>query len=324
MRPINLSIVIVNWNSSDYVRRCIASILNGGLGISHEIIVVDSGSFDGCERMLQQFYPEVYFIQSKNNVGFARANNLGAAASRGTVLLFLNPDTEVCGNAIVDLYTYVNEHADVGVAGCRLLNRDGSLQASCVQPIPTILNQVMDIAILQRWFSKVGLWRSALSFEGIIEPVPVEAVSGACMMIRREVFDCVRGFSTDYFMYAEDLDLCWKAHAVGFRNFYLPGPEIVHYGGGSTAEARSRFSVVMIPESVSRLLRKTRGKGYSITYQFALSASAVVRVGILILWYPFAPGKTKKREWYAAFDKWFSVLRWGCGLERWTKKYGLD
>ena len=324
MEALNLSIVIVNWNSSDFVRRCISSIYSRKLGISYEIIVVDSGSFDGCDRMLQEFFPKVHFIQINNNVGFARANNLGAGSARGTTLLFLNPDTEVCRNAISDLFAYVNEHADVGVVGCRLLNCDGSLQTSCVQPIPTILNQVMDVAILQQWFPNVGLWRSALSFEGAIAPVPVEAVSGACMMIRREVFDHVGGFSTDYFMYSEDLDLCWKVRAAGFRNYYLPGPKIVHYGGGSTACARSRFSFVMVPESVSRLLRKMRGKNYSIAYQLALSASAVVRMSILVLGFPFALVKCRTREWHAVFGKWLSVLRWGCGLEKWTKKYGLD
>ena len=322
MRPINLSIVIVNWNSSDFVRRCIASIIGSQPGINCEIIVVDSGSFDGCDQMLQRFYPEVHFIQSKDNVGFARANNLGAVASRGTVLLFLNPDTEVCGNAISDLYLRVNGLADVGVAGCRLLNRDGSLQMSCVQPIPTVLNQVFDLEILQRWFPRVGLWRSALSLEGAVGPVPVEAVSGACMMIRREVFDRVRGFSTDYFMYAEDLDLCWKVRAAGFTNYYLPGPKIVHYGGGSTECAKGRFSVVMIPELVSRLLRKTRGKSYSVTYRIVLSTSALVRLSILVLGFPFMLARRRTHEWQAIFDKWLSILRWGSGLESWTKKYG--
>ena len=322
MRPVDLSIVIVNWNSSDYVRRCIGSILDSDLDINYEIIVVDSGSFDGCDRMLQQFYPEVYFIQSRNNVGFARANNLGAAASRGRVLLFLNPDTEVRGKAISDTYLHVKGLAGAGVVGCRLLNRDGSLQISCVQPIPTILNQILELAILQQWFPKVSLWRSALSFEGAGGPVPVEAVSGACMIIRREVFDRVRGFSTDYFMYAEDLDLCWKVRAVGFTNYYFPKSEIVHYGGGSTECARSRFSVVMIAESVSRLFRKMRGKRYSIAYQLALSSSALVRLSILILGFPLALVRHTTREWHAIFDKWLSILRWGCGLERWTKKYG--
>ena len=322
MRPINLSIVIVNWNSSDYVRRCVASIIGGGIEISYEIIVVDSGSFDGCGRMLQQFYPEVNFIQMEDNGGFARANNLGAVASRGAILLFLNPDTEVCGNAISDLYLNVIGLVDAGVVGCRLLNRDGSLQTSCVQPIPTILNQIFDLEILQRWFPKAGLWRSALSFEGTVGPMPVEAVSGACMMIRREVFNRVRGFSIDYFMYAEDLDLCWKVQAAGFTNYYLPGPEIVHYGGGSTESARSRFSVVMIPESVSRFLRKSRGKSYSLAYRVALSACALVRLSILVLGFPFALVKRWTREWCAIFDKWLSILRWGCGLESWAKKYG--
>ena len=121
MTSVALSIIIVNWNSKDYVRNCIASIRAHTSSIEYEIIVVDSGSFDGCGRMLQSIYPEVHFVQSNLNVGFARANNLGAESARGRVLLFLNPDTEVMNGAIERLYRNVSSLPDTGVLGCRLL-----------------------------------------------------------------------------------------------------------------------------------------------------------------------------------------------------------
>jgi GT2 family glycosyltransferase len=321
MTPVDLSIVVVNWNSKDYLRSCLASIFANTSGLEYEIIVVDSASFDGCEEMLQQFYPHVRFIQSEENVGFARANNLGAKEARGHVLLFLNPDTEVHGGAIADLYCRISELERVGVIGCRLLNSDGSLQTSCVQPIPTIFNQVLDAELLQRWFPKIGFWTSARMFEGMVAAVPVEAVSGACMMMLRDVFDRVRGFSTDYFMYAEDVDLCWKTRAAGFANYYVPEAEIVHHGGGSTQRGRSKFADVMIPESVSRLLRKTRGNAYSRCYRLALSGSAIVRMVLLVLWFPADLIKHRTREWSVTFNKWLAVLRWGLGLENWVREY---
>jgi len=322
MTSINLSIIIVNWNSKDYLRNCIASILANTIGIEYEIIVVDSASFDGCGGMLQKFYPQVRFIQSEHNVGFARANNLGVRYAHGTVMLFLNPDTEVCGRAIQHLYSHLQELPHAGVVGCRLLNSDGSLQTSCVQPLPTILNQVLDAEILQRWFPKINLWMSATMFEGIISPVPVEAISGACMMMRREVFDHVEGFSTDYFMYGEDLDLCYKTRLAGFTNYYVADAEIVHHGGGSTQHKRSRFSEVMIPESMSRLLRKTHGHSYSLGYRLALSGAAFVRLALLALCLPAGLIGHRTREWgTASFNKWVAILRWGLGLEKWVQQY---
>lgn len=321
MKSIELSIIVVNWNSKDFLRNCIASIVATTFGLEYEIIVVDSASFDGCGEMLQFFYPQVRFIQSEHNVGFARANNLGAKFACGNVLLFLNPDTEVRGQAIEYLYARLWELSNAGVIGCRLLNSDGSLQTSCVQPLPTILNQVLNAEILQRWFSKTRLWVSASSFECAISPVPVEAVSGACMMIERNVFVQVGGFSTDYFMYAEDLDLCYKIQAAGFTNYYSPGGEIIHHGGGSTQHRRSRFAEVMIPESISRMIRKTHGNSYCLGYRLALCVSAIVRLVLLLLCLPAWLIRYTIREWDSVFNKWVAILRWGLGLDKCVKQY---
>ncbi|MCI0561551.1 MAG: glycosyltransferase family 2 protein [Nitrososphaera sp.] len=321
MTSPDLSIIVVNWNSKNYLRKCIASILGNTFGIEYEIIVVDSASFDGCGEMLQELYPQVRFIQSEHNEGFARANNLGVRYARGSAALFLNPDTEVRGHAIERLYSHLRELPRAGVVGCRLLNSDGTLQTSCVQPMPTILNQVLDAEVLQRWFPKISLWMSATMFEGVTSPAPVEAVSGACMMIHREVFEQVGGFSTDYFMYAEDLDLCYNTRKTGFTNYYINEAEIVHHGGGSTQHRRSRFSEVMIPESISRLLRKTHGDYYSLGYRLALSGAAVVRLAMLVLWLPIWLLKHKTGELGAVFNKWVAILRWGIGLEKWVQEY---
>lgn len=271
MTSIELSIIIVNWNSKDYLKQCIASIVENTSDIQYEIIVVDSASFDGCGQMLQDYSPYVHFIQSQYNLGFGRANNLGANYAHGDVLLFLNPDTEILNHAIELLYENLLKLPKAGIIGCRLLNSDKTLQTSCVQAFPTISNQVLDANILHRWFYKSQLWISAVNYEGSLSPVQVEVISGACMMIRKRVFNLVQGFSSDYFMYAEDLDLCYRTQIAGFSTYYFTGAEIVHHGGGSTQRKRSRFSEVMMPESVSRLLRKMRGNSYSFCYRVALS-----------------------------------------------------
>lgn len=317
----DLSIIIVNWNSKDDLDRCLASIRAQSMTIAVELIVVDSGSFDGCDEMLRRSYPEVRFFQSPDNIGFAAANNLGVRSARGACFLFLNPDTEVRGDAIQNLHRHLIDRPDAGVIGPRLLNRDGSLQTSGVQSMPTILNQLLDIEMLQRLFPNRDLWRTAAAFETSKAPMVVPALSGACMMVRRSVFDQVGRFSSDYFMYAEDLDLCWKTHRAGFRNFYDPTSNVIHRGGGSSRSSRSHFSEVMIPESLSRLLRKTHGALYSGAYRAALSAAALCRIALLSLLLPVV-FVARKGRWIAALRKWIAILRWGLGMEKWVRDYG--
>lgn len=316
-----VSIIIVNWNSKEYLRHCLASILENTSGLDYEVIVVDSASFDGCGEMLHRHYPEVRFIQSAQNAGFGRANNLGVRHARGDTLLLINPDTVVLGNAIERLCAHIKELPSAGVVGCRLLNTDGSLQTTCVQPFPTIANQLVNAYILQRWFPNIHLWLTAVSFDGAASPQAVEVITGACMIMKREVFESVGGFSPEYFMYGEDLDLCYKVRAAGHINYYVPDVEVVHHGGGSTRLENSRFASVMMPESVSRLLRKTRGNVYSMAYRVVLTGAAFVRLGLLGLWLPAAAISRKERRWSAAFHKWIAVLRWGLGMEKWIHKY---
>src|SRR5438876_184590 len=130
---MDLSIVIVNWNSAAFVRKCVASIFRNVAGISFEVIVVYNASYDGAAGIVGRDFPQIRFIQSEENLGFACANQLGYEHSTGRSLLFLNPDTEIQGSAICDLLTYLESLPDCGAIGCRLLNGDGTLQTTCIQ-----------------------------------------------------------------------------------------------------------------------------------------------------------------------------------------------
>src|SRR5271165_5655937 len=141
---MDLSIIIVNWKSVDFLRGCLASIFSPGSSLSLEVVVVDNASYDGCEEMLSREFPQVRFIQSRENIGFARACNLGFRNSTGRVVLFLNPDTKVLGNALSSMVDGLESQSHAGAIGCKLLNGDGSLQTSCIQSFPTILNQALD------------------------------------------------------------------------------------------------------------------------------------------------------------------------------------
>lgn len=314
----DVSIIIVNWHSCRYLRACLASIGRHGDGSEPEIVVIDSGSFDGCGEMLAAEFPQVRFIQSAQNIGFARANNVAARVAHGSRLLFLNPDTEIESPAVQRMAEHLTRCPEAGAVGCRLLNGDGSLQTCCVQPYPTILGQFLTWHWLERraprWASPGLAGPLALDAQAF---VPVEVVSGACLMVRRSDFERVGGFSEEYFMYAEDVDLCHKLQQAGRVNHVLPASTVRHYGGGCTENAPSEFSVVMMRESIWRFLRKSRGRLYGTAYRASLAAAALLRLALLL------PIYTVRRAWggrsrvpAAPVRKWLAILAWSLGLRR--------
>jgi hypothetical protein len=318
---MDLSIIIVNWNSKQYLRKCLASVFAETQGLEFEVIVIDSASFDGCERMLREEYPHVRFIQSTANLGFARANNLAFASSQGKAVLFLNPDTEVVGPAIRLLYEQLMTLPDAGAVGCKLLNSDGSLQTSCIQSFPTILNQVLDAEVLRRRFPRSRLWGMAPLFSTDTAPQAAEAISGACVMLKRDVFESVGRFSQDYFMYGEDIDLSYKVQQAGYKNHYLPQVTVIHHGGSSVQQAVSNFSVVMMREAIWRFLRKTRGSFYAGTYRVTMLISSLSRLLALVVTSSWQRVHVRVVGDQASMQKWRAVLRWTLNMEGWTREY---
>ena len=312
---MDLSIIIVNWNSKDYLRNCIDSILAATQGIDYEIVVIDNASFDGCDKMLQQHYPKVHFIQSEKNLGFAKANNVAYRESSGRCILFLNPDTELVSPAINIMFDYLQKVPNVGVIGCKLLNADKTVQSSCVQAFPTILNQFLDSEILRSFWPKSSLWGNAPIFGAQIKLEEVDVISGACIMVKRMIFELVELFSEEYFMYAEDLDLCYKIREAGYINYFIPNAIVIHFGAGSTEMAHREFSVVMMHESVWRFMRKTRGKIYGIAYRCSTLISAISRLALLMMYFPLHLIRPERKSWYVSFKKWKAILTWSLGLK---------
>lgn len=310
---MDLSIIIVNWNSVHYLKQCIASILAWTTDLTYEIVVVDSASFDGCGEMLRQHFPQVRFIQSDKNLGFARSNNRGYAASRGRSLLFLNPDTELVAPTVNILHDRLRALPDAGAVGCRLLNADRSVQTSCLQAFPTILNQLLDSELMRSWLPKSRLWGNAALFSDEDGPKEVEAISGACMMMKRSTFETAGLFTEDYFMYAEDMDLCYKIRRAGYRNYYVPDATAIHFGGGSTRKAQSDLSVVMMRDSLWRFLRRSRGKMYGAGYRIATLAAALVRLALLGSMLPLHRRRERREALDASWKKWKAILSWSMG-----------
>ena len=320
-KAMDLSIIIVNWNSHQYLRKCIASIVSETRELQYEIIVIDAGSFDGCDRMLRETYPQVRFIQSNENIGFAKANNVAFHASKGKCVLFLNPDTELVGPAINILYDQLQRIPNAGAVGCKLLNSDGTVQTNCIQSIPTILNQILDSEFLRTRWPKSALWGMSPLYESDGEPKVVNAIAGACVILQREIFEQVGLFSEDYFMYAEDIDLCHKIKRAGRQNYYVPEATMIHHGGGSSQTAASNFSVVMMRESIWRFLRKTRGRVYGLGYRASMLVSSFVRLTFLLALFPVQRVCRRHPSWSRSFRKWQAILRWSLNREEWVKQY---
>jgi N-acetylglucosaminyl-diphospho-decaprenol L-rhamnosyltransferase len=312
---IDLSIIIVNWNSADYLSASLSSVFKGTEGIRAEVIVVDNASHDECEAILQRDFPSVRLLALSQNVGFSRANNIGYAVSSGETLLFLNPDTEVTELALPSMLAWLRSNPTVGAVGARLLNSDGTLQESCVQAFPTVLNQLLDSNLLRRRFSTWEMWGTSALLDPRRIPIEVDAISGACFMVRRSVFEKVGRFSEGYFMYSEDLELSYKIRQAGFTVVCLTDSEVVHHGGKSSSKQYDSFTDILQRESMARFLLSTRGRLYSAFYRVAVCASALLRITIAACLLPLSRQTIAGRSPRAVMHKWRKVLGWALGLE---------
>jgi N-acetylglucosaminyl-diphospho-decaprenol L-rhamnosyltransferase len=320
---MELSIVIVNWNSAEFTIGCIESIQAHTSRIAYEIIVVDNASEGEFWRNIAVQFPSIKLIRSDNNLGFARANNLGATHAAGKKLLFLNPDTLMFDNSIFMMASILDVNPDIGLLGARLLNHDLSLQKTCVQAFPTIVNQIVTIDWLKHRFPKLSIWGMRPLFSTSPSGVcDAEVVCGACLMLKREVFEKVGGFSTDYFMYAEEMDLCYKIRKAGWKVSHATHALVVHFGGQSTKKRADGFSHVVMRESVYKLLRKFRGDNYAALYRAAVLVSAVLRIAVLfpLRLLPARIVDCEQITW--SYRKWAKIASWSLSLETWTRQLG--
>jgi len=314
----SVSVLIVNWNSKDLLRECLSSIRRNCADLAQQIVVVDGGSFDGCAEMLASEFPEVEFVQSKDNVGFGRANNLGLTRVTSEAVLMLNPDTEIQPGALQTLLGELRRRPDAGIVSPRLLNTDRTLQTS-VHALPKPVRQALDSEVLRRLLSPYSLWAPPSNFAPT-ETVAVEAVAGTCMLLWTKTFREVGAFTPEYFMYAEDMDLCFKVRRAGHRIYHVPTAEVVHHGGASSSTQGNSFSAVMIREALNLYMVMNHGRHYALAYRLVTGCSALVRLMIL------APGllssdSRQRQERKAALARWWSVLSWSCGQQKWTTRY---
>ena len=315
----DLSIILVNWNCLAYTEQCLASIRENTSGIDYEVIVVDNDSLDApCQSLVEKF-SWIKLVLSNENLGFGRANNLGVRHSVGKNLLFLNPDTLVQGDALPRMLTALDSVPSAGAIGCRLLNPDGSLQTTCVQPFPTIMNQLLALRWLQRLLPNLALWGKRALYSTRSNLVhEVDVVSGAAILVKREVFENVGGFHPEYFMYAEEAELCFAIRRSGHKVLYTSDAQIVHFGGQSTKSCEDDFAAVTMRDSVYKFMRRNRGSAYAALYRVGLLLSAICRMIILACMFPFATifdYPCDRPAMSRIFRKWIKIAQWTLGGE---------
>lgn len=231
----DLSVIVVNWNTRRLLADCLTSVFETSAGLGLEVIVVDNASTDGSPAMVRERFPEVHLIVNTENAGFARANNQGAAAARGRYLLLLNSDAFPMPGALEVLVALADAQPQAGLVGAQLLNADGSFQASHTQ-FPNLWREFLILSGLGRLL--FGYYYPSQGPEESRGPRIVDYVEGACLLIRTEAFQAVGGLDEGYFMYAEEVALCYAMREKGWRVWYQPAAKVIHMGGGSSQSRR--------------------------------------------------------------------------------------
>ena len=232
---MELSIIIVNYNVRQFLENALTSIFRALEGIEGEVFVVDNASDDGSAEMVRSKFPAVRLIENSGNLGFARANNQALREAAGRYLLLINPDTIVQEDTFRVMMRFFEETPEAGLAGCRILNPDGTFQLPCRRSFPTPWVAFTRISGLAALFPSSRLFgRYTLTYLSQNETYPVDAVSGSFMMLRRGVYAKVGGLDESFFMYGEDLDWCFRVGQAGFRVYYVHATKIVHFKGEST------------------------------------------------------------------------------------------
>uniref|UniRef100_A0A832G805 Glycosyltransferase n=1 Tax=Ignavibacterium album TaxID=591197 RepID=A0A832G805_9BACT len=232
---IDLSIIIVNYNVKEFLKNLLHSIQKASQHLSIEIIVVDNASDDGSVEMIREKFPDVVLIANEKNLGFGKANNIGLKKAQGKYILLINPDTLVAEDTFIKLIEFFETHPEAGLAGCKILNPDGTLQLACRRSFPGPWTSFTKVTGLSSLFPKSKLFaRYNLTYLDENQTYEVDAISGSFMMLRKEVYEKVGGFDEQFFMYGEDLDLCYRIQKAGYKIFYVHTTQIIHYKGEST------------------------------------------------------------------------------------------
>ncbi len=305
---IDILVVIVSFNTRELLRKCLLSVLRSAGDISTRVVVVDNASQDGSCEMLKKEFPEVCLIENKDNVGFARAVNQGVKRFRADFILLVNPDVEIKEEAVAAMYRFIKEREEIGIVGCKLLFPDGRRQHSC-RRFPTLTVSIFEVFPVNLLFPH-NKWvkHYNYNFEDFKEPVEVEWISGAVLLIRYKVFEELKGFDEEFFIYSEEMDFFKRLRDRGYKAYYYPKAEAIHHHGASTQQTYARQ--VDFYKSLHRFFKKHYGTTKASLLKAFIALWSILYAGFLLSrWIIFRRDKDREKAKALA-----SLFKWSVGV----------
>lgn len=274
---IDLSVVIVNWNTKGPLRQCLESIYEETTVTTFEIFVVDNASGDGSSQMIRYSFPQAKLVENEENVGFARACNRGLCRAQGRYLVLLNPDTWLPDDALGQMVAFLDEHPNIGVLGPRIVDVDGIIDPRCARRYPSLSSELFEKLRLDRRFPHSRLFGDyMMTYWDHKDSREVDALSGACMMIRREVIEDAGLLDEDFFMYGEDVEWCYRIKKTGWQVFFYTQPTVMHLGARSSQLVAEQMGIEAL-RSMYLFFLKTRGPRYAAAYRILILGLSIAK-----------------------------------------------
>ncbi|MCK5898336.1 MAG: glycosyltransferase family 2 protein [Methylococcales bacterium] len=313
---MKVSIVIVNFNAGDLICNCIASIIKETIVSDYEIIVVDNDSSDDSVDKIKQQFPSVNLIETGINAGFAAGNNVGFDAATGDYVLVLNPDTEITDAAIDETIAYMDNNADVGALGCKVLGDNHEHQPSLLR-FPTLLGIFINTFIPYNLMLKLNcLDRFHYDKIDLETAQDVEVVVGCFMLVPRIVIEEVGGMDDDFFMFCEEVEWCWRIFQTGKKIRYMPNNIIMHYEGGCSSSLSFRKTLLMTKGTLI-FFQKTQGSVVAVMANLLMIFREISRIGVGVLYKIFRAEKERETQYLKrSFINFSYLLQHLIGIEK--------
>ena len=304
---LDVSILLTNWNVRDLMKDAILSVYRQTKDITYEVIVVDDGSTDGSVEMLRKDFPDVRLLVNEKNVGFSKANNLGVTIARGKYILLLNTDTLLVNNPVKVLFDFLETHPEAGVCGAWLKGRDMSSQVSYGN-FPSFHQAVVDALFLNDLFPRAGLPNiGTYPLESSTKPIEVDYVTGAAILIRKEIIDRIGLFDEWFRAYCEETDFCYRVkHVVNRKVYFVPDAHVIHLVGLSYSKVR-KYQLQLMYSSFNKFLTKHHGSVYSFCTRLLYAWRQFLKLLVRYLLYAVAPPAKKELKRNYMLHTWYGV-----------------
>lgn len=280
---MQLSVIIVNYNVKHFIEQCLHSVLKASENIAAEVFVVDNNSVDGSIALISEKFPQVILIENKTNTGFSVANNQAIRQARGRYVLLLNPDTVVQEDTFTRIIAFMDAHPEAGALGVKMLDGKGNFAPESKRGLPTPWVAFYKIFGLSKLFPhsrRFGKYH--LSYLGENDINEIEVLSGAFMLLRKSVLDQIGLLDETFFMYGEDIDLSYRVTKAGYKNYYYPETQIIHYKGESTKRGSVNY-VLIFYRAMALFAKKHFTSSRAFWFSVLINLAIYLRAGMAIL-----------------------------------------